>query len=451
MGISSSSMPNITGEKLGVEQQERLTRSLYRTSFSHESAEMDRMTDSPTDSWMSYTCETPCTDIGEESSRVDSALSTRSLYSTNSEESLVEEVRDVADDLKDMLLEVENLKKSQTIYDSANEDLEGMIKDAGRISKRNSQVMAEDFDIFSVSEKEFLKADQDMAKKRYSSHLMPTDTPSSRVTGIRKALSTEFLASAAKKKLEDSKQETTPNENGSLLHSGHGEELEDQMKTNNPWDADEKVKGTTHTLKVIVVGDAGVGKTSLIRQLTQQQFSKNVMPTLGVDFSAKNLPTVDNSVIRLHLWDVAGQERYRCLSRAYLKGCQACVVVFDVTRKDTFDHVEVWKRDIDTKCGPIPSLLLGNKNDLPFDISQKELQRAADFLNFTTCSFISAKKFGPLVTMVQKFAQKVKEEINAATEAEGAEELSPEKREHQANLVNLAETMSKADPSPCRC
>ena len=61
--------------------------------------------------------------------------------------------------------------------------------------------------------------------------------------------------------------------------------------------------------QIIVVGDAGVGKTSLIHQLTKKQFNEVVMPTLGVDFSAKNLPSVeDNTTIRLHLWDLAGAE-----------------------------------------------------------------------------------------------------------------------------------------------
>ena len=211
---------------------------------------------SPTDSWLggSYTCETPCTDVEEESSRLDSALSTRSLYSNNSDESLDEDVKDVTDDLKEMLLEVENLQKSQTIYDSATEDLEVMIKDAGRISKRNSQIMSEDFDIFSMGEKDFLKADQDLAKKRYSSHLLPGDNQSGKVTGIRKAKSSDILSNSIKTEKDDSKTEKDPlNANGS--DSGPGQNLwrnlGEQMKTSNPWDVDEKVGGTTHTLKVI--------------------------------------------------------------------------------------------------------------------------------------------------------------------------------------------------------
>jgi len=348
---------------------------------------------------------------------------------------------------------VESLRKSQTIYETSNTDLQGMIEDVGRISKRNSDIMAEDFDIFSLGEKDFLKADQDWAKKRYSSHLTPMDasrirTPSP-VMGVRmrRAVSTEILNTKEKVYAEDD----SINRNGSQLHSGHSLEMDEEMQSSNPWDGDEKVGGTTHTLKVIVVGDAGVGKTSLIQQLTHHKFSERVMPTLGVDFSAKNLPSIDKSTIRLHLWDVAGQERYRCLSRAYLKGCQAAVVVFDVTRPDTFKHVEIWKRDIDTKCGPIPSLLLGNKNDCSFDISQKELQRVSDFLNFTSCSFISAKQFKPLVTMVKTFSEKVKQEITAAAEAEGKDALSDDKDDHKANMINLAEAIGKADTRLCGC
>ena len=183
------------------------------------------------------------TDIGEESERLNSALSTRSLYSNNSDESFDEHV---TDDLKEMLLEVENLSKTQTIYETSNDDLQGMIEDAGRISKRNSDIMSEDFDIFSLGEKDFLKADQDWAKKRYSSHLQPTDA--TRVRGTRRPVSADICGNYRKNAREP--RQDSSNSNGSLLHSGHGQELDEHMKLNNPWDVDEKVGGITHTLKV---------------------------------------------------------------------------------------------------------------------------------------------------------------------------------------------------------
>ena len=188
-------------------------------------------------------------DIVEDAERANSRLS---LFSKNSEDSLDDQVKDVTDDLKEMLQEVESLRKSQTIYETSNTDLQEMIEDVGRISKRNSDIMAEDFDIFSLSEKDFLKADQDWAKKRYSSHLMPMDasrirTPSP-VMGVRmrRAVSSEILNTKEKVYSEDD----SINKNGSQLHSGHSLEMDEEMKPSNPWDGDEKVGGTTHTLKV---------------------------------------------------------------------------------------------------------------------------------------------------------------------------------------------------------
>ena len=124
---------------------------------------------------------------------VERANSQLSLFSKNSEDSLDDQVKDVTDDLKEMLEEVESLRKSQTIYETSNTDLQGMIEDVGRISKRNSDIMAEDFDIFSLGEKDFLKADQDWAKKRYSSHLMPLDASRIRTPSpvMRREVSTE--------------------------------------------------------------------------------------------------------------------------------------------------------------------------------------------------------------------------------------------------------------------
>merc|ERR1719192_1076820 len=202
----------------------------------------------------------------------------------------------------------------------------------------------------------------------------------------------------------------TERENVGLVYQGRQTlDLEEEIRSANPWQAEEKVGGIAYTLKIIVVGDAGVGKTSLIHQLTKKQFNEVVMPTLGVDFSAKNLPSeTDNTTIRLHLWDLAGQERFRCLSRAYLKGCQACIVVFDVTRRNTLVHVTDWKEDIDSKCGNIPSLLLANKADLEHDISDEELQKIGSTLNFTESKFSTARKYRSLVAQISNFAKLVK-------------------------------------------
>jgi len=122
-------------------------------------------------------------------------------------------------------------------------------------------------------------------------------------------------------------------------------------------------------LKVLVVGEMGTGKTSLIRQYVQGFFSEFYKTTIGVDFANKDFEWDDHTSISLQLWDIAGQERYGNMTHVYYQEAVAAFVVFDVTRITSLDMVTEWKKDIDTKVftaadKPIPCMLLGNKIDL---------------------------------------------------------------------------------------
>jgi Ras-related protein Rab-1A len=88
------------------------------------------------------------------------------------------------------------------------------------------------------------------------------------------------------------------------------------------------------------------------------------MNSIGVDFKLKNIE-LDNKKIKLQIWDTAGQERFRTITTSYYKGAHAIVIVFDITDKDSFDHVKVWMQDIDkfAKQG-VMRILVGNKCDL---------------------------------------------------------------------------------------
>lgn len=122
-------------------------------------------------------------------------------------------------------------------------------------------------------------------------------------------------------------------------------------------------------LKVLVVGEMGTGKTSLIRQYVQGFFSEFYKTTIGVDFANKEFEWDENTKISLQLWDIAGQERYGNMTHVYYQEAVAAFVVFDLTRVQSLDMVVEWKKDIDSKVftsedKPIPCLLLGNKIDL---------------------------------------------------------------------------------------
>ncbi|XP_018051452.1 PREDICTED: ras-related protein Rab-32 isoform X3 [Atta colombica] len=123
-----------------------------------------------------------------------------------------------------------------------------------------------------------------------------------------------------------------------------------------------------HLYKILVIGELGAGKTSIIKRYVHQFFSQHYRATIGVDFALKVLNWDPHTIIRLQLWDIAGQERFGNMTRVYYKEAVGAFIVFDVTRSATLDAVVKWKQDLDSKVqlpdgSPIPCVLLANKCD----------------------------------------------------------------------------------------
>jgi len=122
--------------------------------------------------------------------------------------------------------------------------------------------------------------------------------------------------------------------------------------------------------KVLVVGDVATGKTSIIKRFMNNIFLKEYKSTIGVDFTVKTIPLDERTTCKLQLWDIAGQERFASMTRIYYNNAVGAFVVLDVTREGTFQGIETWKRDIDSKITipntsiPIPVVALANKVDL---------------------------------------------------------------------------------------
>ncbi|XP_051542102.1 ras-related protein Rab-38-like [Myxocyprinus asiaticus] len=122
-----------------------------------------------------------------------------------------------------------------------------------------------------------------------------------------------------------------------------------------------------HLFKILVIGDLGVGKTSIIKRYVHQTFSTNYRATIGVDFALKVL-NWDSETVRLQLWDIAGQERFGNMTRVYYREAMGAFIVYDVTRPTTFEAVSKWKEDLDSKLilsngQGIATVLLANKCD----------------------------------------------------------------------------------------
>ncbi|KAI5672394.1 hypothetical protein M9H77_12758 [Catharanthus roseus] len=159
-----------------------------------------------------------------------------------------------------------------------------------------------------------------------------------------------------------------------------------------------------HLFKLLLIGDSGVGKSTLVLSFTSDTF-ENLSPTIGVDFKVKYV-FIGGKKLKLAVWDTAGQERFRTLTSSYYRGAQGIIMVYDVTRRDTFTNLsEVWAKEIDqfSTNQDCIKMLVGNKVD-------KESERAVakkEGLNFAReygCLFIecSAKT---LVNVQQCFEE----------------------------------------------
>ncbi|NWY47521.1 RB18B protein, partial [Sylvia atricapilla] len=128
------------------------------------------------------------------------------------------------------------------------------------------------------------------------------------------------------------------------------------------------------TLKLLMVGDSGVGKSSLLRRFTDGAFEPRLKPTVGIDFRVKRM-VLQGRAVQLAIWDTAGQERFRALIPSYYRGAQGVVLVYDVTRKDTFTGVGKWLHEVEmhTTNSSTVKMLVGNKTDKPDrEVERKE-------------------------------------------------------------------------------
>eukprot|EP01017_Pseudomicrothorax_dubius_P019412 TRINITY_DN2134_c0_g1_i1.p1 TRINITY_DN2134_c0_g1~~TRINITY_DN2134_c0_g1_i1.p1 ORF type:complete len:206 (-),score=65.06 TRINITY_DN2134_c0_g1_i1:186-803(-) len=119
--------------------------------------------------------------------------------------------------------------------------------------------------------------------------------------------------------------------------------------------------------KIIILGDSGVGKTSLMNQYVNQRYSQQYRATIGADFMAKEV-VIDDRVVTLQIWDTAGQEKYQSLGGAFYRGADCCVLVFDITNPKSFESLESWRDEFLLQGSPkdpesFPFVVLGNKSD----------------------------------------------------------------------------------------
>ena len=117
-------------------------------------------------------------------------------------------------------------------------------------------------------------------------------------------------------------------------------------------------------MKLILVGDSGVGKTNILSKYLKNDFDPDSKATVGVEFGTKNIE-IDNKRIKVQILDTAGQERYKSITSTYYKGAKGAFIVYDITRKSTFDNIDKWIGDLKNNGDEnMIVYLVGNKSDL---------------------------------------------------------------------------------------
>lgn len=133
-----------------------------------------------------------------------------------------------------------------------------------------------------------------------------------------------------------------------------------------------------YLFKLLLIGDSGVGKSSILSSFVDNTFTDTHVSTIGVDFKISAIE-LENKIIKLQIWDTAGQERFKTVTTSYYRGAHGIIVVYDITNRESFDNIKYWLEEVLRYTSEKTNvLIIGNKSDLP---------------NKRTVSFEEAKNF----------------------------------------------------------
>ena len=128
-----------------------------------------------------------------------------------------------------------------------------------------------------------------------------------------------------------------------------------------------------YIFKIVLIGDTSVGKSCLLTRFADDQFTDNYVTTIGVDFRFKTMIVMDK-IIKVQVWDTAGEERYRSITNAYYRGAEGILIVFDLTNEESFKSIQNWINEVTVFTGKdVIIICLGNKSDLKSEISKNTI------------------------------------------------------------------------------
>ena len=162
---------------------------------------------------------------------------------------------------------------------------------------------------------------------------------------------------------------------------------------------EEEVQGKKYIFKIVLLGDPGVGKSSLITRFVHNRFQASYLMTIGVDILSKQLFVGKDEVLFL-ISDIGGQERFASVREKFYRGARGCFLVFDLTRSNTLTSVKAWKKGLEGVEEDVIYFLIGNKADLKeqLEVENENIKAIANELNLPEDSFfITSAKTGERV------------------------------------------------------
>ena len=149
-----------------------------------------------------------------------------------------------------------------------------------------------------------------------------------------------------------------------------------------------------YVCKIVLLGEAGVGKTSLVYQFMEKKFRDNYKQTLGVNLLKKDININEYGGVSAQIWDLGGQEPFKALRKLYLEGANGGLVIFDLTERNSFDKLPEWIESFKNARGEQPLLLIGNKSDLGNTIKIEDKEASAFAKNNNMELIITSAKTG---------------------------------------------------------
>jgi small GTP-binding protein len=179
------------------------------------------------------------------------------------------------------------------------------------------------------------------------------------------------------------------------------------------------------TLKIVIIGESGVGKTSIISQFIDQIFQKDQQSTIGGTFSTKTIKCGNGKILKLEIWDTAGQERYRSVTKMFYKDANAAILVYDITNKFSFEELQNYWMEQVKESSPKNTILavVANKSDLiEYEQVDEEVARQFAKDNNAFFSVTSAKDTAQVDSLFLEIAKKYSGSDTALTLEEKDEE-----------------------------